>query len=472
MASPGVRVELNCSICQDIYTKPVTLSCGHSFCLVCIEKTWNCQEAEFMEKPSCPECRERFTRRPELKRNLRLGNIAESFLLSRDSTCSVHKETLQFYCAQDGVLTCASCCLVGDHRGHRVESLDVASKRKIETLRNILRKLIPVSEDTEREVRNLEELRREMKEKAATETKRVTAMFGDIREQLEIQEKRVLGEISRKQKELSLRITETVHQLEIKKGELSRKIRHIQELCNMADPLKVLKEQEWGGGEFEGDEEGDAQVPDVGDLDVSAIAEKTIGGFSSFAAFLSERIYGQKSGDLSLDGKSRGSYVTVSGDGKTALYKTQSRPAQTPETFQEYCVLSSQSFISGRHYWEVEGGELGGWWVGVASASVGAESKSSHMAPNRKSWGLYRCYNNIYSVGHGGKVEHLHHRPSNARVRISLDYETGRLSFYELSDPIRHLHTFTATFTEPLHAAFWVWSWGTLGKNVWVRVVS
>lgn len=40
---------------------------------------------------------------------------------------------------------------------------------------------------------------------------------------------------------------------------------------------------------------------------------------------------------------------------------------------------------------------------------------------------------------------------------VYLDYEAGHLSFYELSDPIRHLHTFNATFTKPLHAVFRLW---------------
>ncbi|OCT91428.1 hypothetical protein XELAEV_18014482mg [Xenopus laevis] len=47
----------------------------------------------------------------------------------------------------------------------------------------------------------------------------------------------LLSEASEKKKE-------KLRKLEIKKDELSRKIRHIEELCNMADPLTLIQERE------------------------------------------------------------------------------------------------------------------------------------------------------------------------------------------------------------------------------------
>ena len=45
--------ELKCTICEEIFTVPMILNCGHAFCHSCIAK-WekNCQEY------SCPNCRE------------------------------------------------------------------------------------------------------------------------------------------------------------------------------------------------------------------------------------------------------------------------------------------------------------------------------------------------------------------------------------------------------------------------------
>ncbi|OCT56294.1 E3 ubiquitin-protein ligase TRIM7 [Xenopus laevis] len=479
MATADLRDELSCSICLSIYTDPVTLPCGHNFCQGCIERTWYWQKS-IKEDPSCPECRRTYRRNPELQRNLRLRNIVVQFLstdpqqdgtgTSGNSKCSSHNKILEYYCCEESVCICVSCCLAGEHRGHRVELLSEASEKKKETLRKVVEKLRPEREETEREAQRLQERRREVPEKAAGETERVTALFRDIREQLEALERQVLIDISSQKEKLSLTLTDLMEQLEIKKDELSRKIHHIEELCNMADPLTVLQEREsHGAADNEGGRERhDIKVPAVGDLDVDLISETLLTGLAAIGTGVKGRIYGQEATDLLLDINTAGNHLSVSGDRKSASYsRTDQRHPQTPERFQVYPqTLSSRSFPSGRHYWEVEVSESGGWMVGVAYPSIERRGGQSCIGNNNKSWCLYRL-NNKYSVRHDSKGTKLPHVPSCRRIRISLDYEAGRLSFYELSEPIRHLHTFTATFTEPLHVAFWVY-----GNNTWVRIIS
>ncbi|XP_031762669.1 probable E3 ubiquitin-protein ligase TRIM8, partial [Xenopus tropicalis] len=297
MAAADLRDELSCSICTSIYTDPVSLPCGHNFCQGCVGKTWDWQEG-IEEDPSCPECRQRFKRRPKLTTDWKLRGMVERFcptetepgetgipcsycLLSpvpaakscllceaslcdthlrghcqsaehvltkpTDSImgrkCSVHHKVLEYHCCEDSACICVSCCLAGEHRGHRVELLSEASEKKKEKLRKVLEKLSPEREETERGAQRLQERRREVAEVAAGETERVTALFRGIREELEALEKRLLSDISRQKEKLCLQLTELIQQLEIKKDELSREIRHIEELCNMADPLTVLREQ-------------------------------------------------------------------------------------------------------------------------------------------------------------------------------------------------------------------------------------
>eukprot|EP00079_Xenopus_tropicalis_P019719 XP_012809723.1 PREDICTED: E3 ubiquitin-protein ligase TRIM17-like [Xenopus tropicalis] len=216
MAAADLRAELSCSVCRDIYTNPVTLPCGHNFCLICIGKTWDWQEG-IEEDPSCPECRQRYRRRPELKRNLTLRNIAEQFLStdpepdgtgnSGNRICSAHNKLLDCYCCEDGTPVCVSCYLAGEHRGHRVELLSEASEKKKETLRKVLEKLSPEREETEGQIQRLQERRREGAEVAARERERVTALFRGIREELEALEKRLLSDISRQKEKLSLTLT-------------------------------------------------------------------------------------------------------------------------------------------------------------------------------------------------------------------------------------------------------------------------
>ncbi|OCT56826.1 hypothetical protein XELAEV_18004356mg [Xenopus laevis] len=177
-------------------------------------------------------------------------------------------------------------------------------------------------------------------------------------------------------------------------------------------------------------------------------------------------VHWQEATDLLLDIDTAGNHLSVSPDGKSA-YKSELHYPQSQARFQDVCqALSSRSFSSGQHYWEVEGSELGGWRVGVAYPSIERRGDQPLIGYNTKSWCLYKGYN-YYSVVHDRKITDLHHVPSSRRIRILLDYEAGHLYFYEMSEPIRHLYTYTAKFTEPLHAAFHVW-----GEDDWVRIIS
>uniref|UniRef100_A0A8C5PFF8 RING-type domain-containing protein n=1 Tax=Leptobrachium leishanense TaxID=445787 RepID=A0A8C5PFF8_9ANUR len=76
MASADLRDELTCSICLNIYTDPVTLPCGHSFCRTCIGHVLDTQKGSGAY--TCPECRAESQERPALVNARKLRNIAEN----------------------------------------------------------------------------------------------------------------------------------------------------------------------------------------------------------------------------------------------------------------------------------------------------------------------------------------------------------------------------------------------------------
>ncbi|XP_069822101.1 E3 ubiquitin/ISG15 ligase TRIM25-like [Dendropsophus ebraccatus] len=634
MASADLRDELLCSICLNIYTDPATLRCGHNFCRGCIDQVLDTQDESGVY--SCPECRKRFSVRPTLQRNITLCNVAERLrstqphqeeitgicctycihspvpavrscllceaslcddhlrvhskspehVLTDPSTslekrkCSVHKKVLEYYCTEDAACICVSCRLDGKHQGHRVEMLDEASEKKKEKLRNALQKLMTKREKTEEKVQSVLERRRKAQEKASGEAERVTALFIDIRRRLDDLEKRVLKEISRQKEQLSLSLSDAIQKLEIKKAKLSRRMRHIEELCNMADPLTVLQDPETGdlcdpekkggdedpgahdgsdedpeghdggdedtgahdgsdedpGGHDGGDEDtggpdgGDEDTggPDGGDedtgahdggdedtgghddVDVDVITGMLQAGISDIMAYIQTisltklkammpqpssvrsqpshtqassvssteyggdviigrtggaagqgGIYGEGPAHILLDVNTADNNVFISDDLKSATRtKVKENRPETAERFR-YCpqVMSIRRFSSGRHYWDVDINVSVWWMVGMCYPSIDRRGEYSAIGHNNKSWCLCRrrwC-NTQYLVIHDSTEIQLPHQISSNRFRICLDYEAGRLSFYELCDPIRHLHTFTATFTEPLHAALYVW---------------
>ncbi|XP_040211095.1 E3 ubiquitin-protein ligase TRIM58-like [Rana temporaria] len=505
MASADLRQELDCSICLTTYTDPVNLRCGHNFCRVCIDRVLDTQGGS--GGYSCPECREEFRDQPALHRNITLRNIVETFrstqleegktgifctycyhspvpavisclhceaslcdnhlrvhskapehVLTDPTTsmenrkCSIHRKLLEYYCTEDSACICVTCRLDGEHRGHKVETLDEASENKKQKLRNVLQKLMTEREETEKRVQSLQDRRRKVQEKS----ERVTALFIELRRHLEDLEKRVRRNISSQEERISL--SDLIHQLEIKKEELSRKMEDIEELCNMTDPLTVLQESDTGDlcdteeGDNEDRERHDRLLHDGGDLDVSGISHTLHTGLSDMIKEVNVFFNIQEASDILLDVNTAQNNLQISDDMKTVSRSDieQNRP-ETPERFQWWAqVLSSQRFSSGRHYWEVDVRESENYRVGMCYPSIEKRGVQSGIGNNNKSWGLWRDSGGCYLI-HDNKWIIISPDLSSNRVRISVDYEAGQLSFYDLCDPIRHLHTFTTTFTEPLH---------------------
>ncbi|XP_073506256.1 tripartite motif-containing protein 14-like [Phyllobates terribilis] len=242
-------------------------------------------------------------------------------------------------------------------------------------------------------------------------------------------------------------------------------MRHIEELCNMTDPLTVLQEPDTGDlcdpEEDGGDEDTgghDKQLHDGDDLDVAVISH-TLNTLCDVISGIRSGIYVEGPADILLDVNTAHNNVHISDDLKTATWtQTDEERPETAERFQDYNqVMSRRGFTSGRHYWDVEISRSGDWMVGICYPSIDRRGGQSCIGHNNKSWGLWR-FNNQYVVIHGSKVIRLPDKISSDRVRICLDYEAGQLSSYELCDPIRHLHTFTATFSKPLHAALYLTS--------------
>ncbi|KAM5127414.1 E3 ubiquitin/ISG15 ligase TRIM25-like, partial [Mantella aurantiaca] len=299
MASANLRKELDCSICLNIYINPVNLRCGHNFCRVCIDRALDTQGGS--GGYFCPNCRDKFQERPALQKNITLCNIVDNFRSTQpdDETsevfcnhcvdfpvlavksclhceaslcdkhlrvhskspehvlcdpttsleswkCPIHMKILEYYCTVDGSCICLACRLDGAHHGHQVKTLAKASEKKKDELKTVQQQLRTKQREVVKRIRRLQEHKRNEMQKAEEETILVPVRFRELRRRLEDLEKRVLSDVSRQAERVSRSVNDLTRELEVMKDELSRKLRHIDELCNMADPLTILQEADTG----------------------------------------------------------------------------------------------------------------------------------------------------------------------------------------------------------------------------------
>ncbi|XP_067442088.1 E3 ubiquitin-protein ligase TRIM21-like [Thunnus thynnus] len=91
-----------CSICLDVFTDPVTTSCGHNFCKTCITEHWNSNDQYL-----CPICKEVFTRRPDLRVNTLLSEMVSQFRQEAQQKASSSSSEQQ--AAKPGEVPCDIC---------------------------------------------------------------------------------------------------------------------------------------------------------------------------------------------------------------------------------------------------------------------------------------------------------------------------------------------------------------------------
>ncbi|XP_066469181.1 uncharacterized protein [Tiliqua scincoides] len=121
----GIAEDLLCPVCFSIFQDPRMLSCGHNYCLSCLESC----VPKGKQQGTCPECRNPFHLH-NAARNRVLANLAEKARLLKLEEgsqpggggswyfCEEHEEPLKLFCSQDVALVCVICRDLPQHQGH------------------------------------------------------------------------------------------------------------------------------------------------------------------------------------------------------------------------------------------------------------------------------------------------------------------------------------------------------------------
>ncbi|XP_034031548.1 stonustoxin subunit alpha-like [Thalassophryne amazonica] len=175
--------------------------------------------------------------------------------------------------------------------------------------------------------------------------------------------------------------------------------------------------------------------------------------------------------DLTLDPNTVSNYLTLSDDNKKVTHAELQSYPDGPDRFVLPQVLCREPLI-GRWYWEVEWGNRYREDIGVAVTyrAIERDTKtSSYLGLNDLSWSLghkTKEKNVILYLEHDTETKEVP-IPNDGfkRLGVFLDCFSHTLTYYRVSgSSVAALHTFTAEITEPLFAAFKIWTKGCYVK--------
>uniref|UniRef100_A0A8C2K2C6 Uncharacterized protein n=1 Tax=Cyprinus carpio TaxID=7962 RepID=A0A8C2K2C6_CYPCA len=140
--------QFNCPICLDLLKDPVTIPCGHSYCMNCIKDCWNKDDPRRVY--SCPQCRQTFSPRPALSKNVVFAEMVEKLKKTK-----VHTARALSY-AGPGDMECDSClvCLESYCQIHfeRHEEFHSGRRHKVTDATGRLQQMICSKHDKHREI--------------------------------------------------------------------------------------------------------------------------------------------------------------------------------------------------------------------------------------------------------------------------------------------------------------------------------
>ncbi|XP_004678029.1 PREDICTED: tripartite motif-containing protein 14 [Condylura cristata] len=394
--------------------------------------------------------------------------------------CSEHSDRLaELYCRRCRRCVCTLCPVLGAHRGHRVGLAQDEAAHVQNLTQEYLRQLATKKLQQDGNITQIEEAIDKLEAHAESSKTWLTSKFTELRQLLD-EEEVLAKEFIHKNTELALqeyrdRIVSCGKQIDAING-LSSRV-----WCISQEPDPILLLQKYTATERELQQQmslGQLCYPEPISFEpVKCFFKGLVETMQSMLQTplevrLKENLNCQLLGSSSAK---TGSLLKTSPPPERQLFLKSDRlsvrlgllsflgPQAALRFNKLWQVLGSDCFAAGRHYWEVDLQEAGiGWWVGVAYTSLRrhGDAAPARLGCNRQSWCVKR-YDLEYWAFHDGQRSRLQPHQDPDRLGVFLDYEAGILSFYDVTGSMNHLHTFRASFQEPLHPALRLWE-GTI----------
>ncbi|XP_034064164.1 tripartite motif-containing protein 16-like [Gymnodraco acuticeps] len=436
MSQKGAQLDLDsisCSICLDVMKDPVTIPCGHSYCMDCITNYWDGEK----QKESCPQCRKAFAPRPDLVKDTMLAFLVEQ--LKKTGLLDVERTETQ---------------------------------KELEVSRQNIQKRI---EDREKYVKLLEEEEKAIncsankavehsEEKYRELLTAMVTMRSIMKERIRDQQETEGNQVRAFQKKLEKEISELKSRdAELKKLSQEEDLNQLRHIYNSLPPLS-------GSTDTSCIKPRPLRYFDVVTASVTKYLNKLLDivkeGVYGIALALSEvdmllpkpeprsrAEFIQLSRVITLDPNTANRRLLLSeGNRKATATERQQMYFCHPDRFDVHTQALSGEALTGRCYLEME-------WKGLQvcfSLAYKSNERKGHQDPalfghSDKSWSLH-CGTIYFALWHKGESTAVS-GPLSSRIGVYLDHSAGVLIYYSIIDgKMIPVHKVQTTFTEPLYA--------------------
>ncbi|XP_068071328.1 E3 ubiquitin-protein ligase TRIM39 isoform X2 [Danio rerio] len=506
-SSGPLSEELQCSICLEVFTDPVSTPCGHNFCKSCLNTYWNNSQT-----CSCPYCKETFTQRPDLKINTTLREISEHYkeknpakkprimceicegrklkalkscLVCQSSYCQTHLEPhlrvaglkkhklmdpvrnledyicqkhdrpLELFCRDDQTCVC-SFCTVKDHKNHNTVPLEEDIEEKKTELMKTQKDVQQMIEDRIKKIQDIKhsaEVRKiySEKEKAAH-----VEIFTFLIRSIERCQTELLEMMEEQQKAAEKQEEELIEELEQEITELKMRNTKLEQLSHTEDHLHLLQSY----SSLQSRPADTRNWPEIS-LKTQENLETLRKTLDHLKDTVEEKLsqaevkwVQQYAVDVTLDPDTAHPEIILSDDGKQVKHgDIRQKLPDTPQRFDRCpCVLGKEGFSSGRFYFEVQVKGKTDWTLGVVRESINRKG-SITVSPSNGFWTVVLRNGNEYKAFAGPSVS-LSVGVNLQRVGVFVDYEEGLVSIYDVESS-SHIYSYTGqTFTDKLYPFF------------------